>query len=242
MTAAFFIVAPFQVECTWRDQAISSRGEIVRTLALALILFPFFAHAETARARLDAFAKDLHAVSANFEQHVADTKGGQGKTSRGTLALKAPRQFRWETTTPYKQLSVADGEKVWIYDVDLEQVSVRPQGTEEAHSPLTVLTDLSQLDRDFVTHEQGEHDGLAWLRLKSKDKDPQFAYADLGFDASGLQRMLFEDTLGDRTEIRFSDWKRNPQLPADTFRFAPPPGVDVVGDPTPTAVAHPVKD
>jgi len=198
--------------------------------------------AETARARLDTFAKDLRSVSAHFEQQAFDPKGGAGKTSRGELALKAPRQFRWETAAPYKQLIVADGEKVWIYDADLEQVTARAQGTEEAHSPLTVLTDLSQLDRDFATSEQGERDGLLWLRLKSKDKDPQFAYADLGLDGNGLQRMAFEDTIGDKTEIRFSDWKRNPQLPSDAFKFTPPPGVDVVGDPTPAAVAHPVKD
>ncbi|HSE11868.1 MAG TPA: outer membrane lipoprotein chaperone LolA [Rudaea sp.] len=208
--------------------------------ALGMALTPAFA-AETARAQLDAFARDLKAVSAHFEQQAFDPNGGAGKTSRGELALKAPRQFRWDTTAPYKQLIVADGEKVWIYDADLEQVTVRAQGTEEAHSPLTVLTDLSQLDRDFATSEQGEHDGLTWLRLKSKDKDPQFAYADLGFDATGLARMRFEDTVGDRTEIRFSDWKRNPQLPADAFRFTPPAGVDVIGDPTPAAEAHPVK-
>lgn len=216
----------------------------MKILALTILLFASIGAeaADNARARLDSFAKDLRAVAANFEQQVSNANGGPGKTSRGTLALKAPRQFRWETTTPYKQLIVADGEKVWIYDIDLEQVSVRAQGTEEAHSPLTVLTDLSQLDRDFTTSEQGERDGLTWLRLKSKEKDPQFAYADLGFDAAGLQRMRFEDTLGDKTEIRFSDWKRNPAFPADTFHFTPPPGVDVVGDPTPTAVAHPIKD
>jgi len=198
--------------------------------------------ADNARSRLDAFAKNLHSLSAHFEQQAFDPNGGAGKVSRGELALKAPRQFRWDTQAPYKQLIVADGEKVWIYDADLEQVTVRPQGTEEAHSPLTVLTDLSQLDRDFTTSEQGEHDGLLWLRLKSKDKEPQFAYADLGLDASGLQRMQFEDTIGDRTEIRFSEWRRNPALPADRFAFTPPKGVDVIGDPTPTAVAHPVKD
>ena len=215
----------------------------MKAFALAILsLVPFCVHAETARGHLDAFAKDLRSVSASFDQQVVDAKGGKGKTSRGTMALKAPRQFRWETTAPYKQLIVADGEKVWIYDVDLEQVSVRAQGTEEAHSPLTVLTDLSQLDRDFATSEQGERDGLTWLRLKSKDKEPQFAYADLGFDANGLARMQFEDTLGDKTEIRFTDWKRNPSLPADEFRFTPPKGVDVVGDPTPAATAYPVRD
>lgn len=210
------------------------------TLAL-IFAIPAFA-ASTARAKLDAFAQDLKSLSANFEQTTYDPNGGAGKTSRGTLALQAPRRFRWDTTTPYSQLIVADGEKVWIYDADLEQVTVRAQGTEEAHSPLSVLTDLSQLDHDFTTSEQGELDGLSWLRLKSKDKQPQFNYCDLGFDAAGLQRMRFEDTLGNRTEIRFSDWQRNPKLAAATFAFTPPKGVDVIGDTTPAAVAYPVKD
>jgi outer membrane lipoprotein carrier protein len=200
------------------------------------------APADTARAKLDNFAKDLKEVSADFEQHVADPNKDAGKLSRGSLALKAPRQFRWDVQDPYKQLIVADGEKVWIYDPDLEQVTVRAQGTEEAHSPLTVLTDLSQLDRDYVTSEQGERDGLTWLRLKSKDKEPQFEYADLGFDAQGLARMAFKDTLGNSTEIHFSHWQRNPKLAPDKFKFTPPKGVDVIGDAAPAAVAYPVKD
>jgi outer membrane lipoprotein carrier protein len=211
-------------------------------LFLMLIASATAAAAERARARLDTFAKELHAVSASFEQQVLDPNGGVGKTSRGTLALQAPRQFRWETTTPYQQLIVADGEKVWIYDPDLEQVTVRSQGTEETHSPLTVLTDLSQLDRDFTASEQDEHDGLTWLRLKSKDKEPQFDYCDLGFDAAGLERMRFEDTLGNSTEIHFFHWQRNPKLAADTFKFTPPKGVDVIGDPTPAAQAYPIKN
>jgi outer membrane lipoprotein carrier protein len=198
--------------------------------------------ADSARSKLDAFAKNLHSVSADFQQQVLDPNGGAGKTSRGTLALQAPRQFRWDVTSPYKQLIVADGEKVWIYDPDLEQVTVRAQGTEEAHSPLTVLTDLSQLDRDFTTSEQGERDGQTWLRLKSKDKEPQFNYCDLGFDATGLVSMRFEDTLGNSTEIRFSHWQRDTKFAAGTFKFTPPKGVDVIGDPTPAAQAYPVKD
>lgn len=208
--------------------------------ALLLLSCSCAGAAETARAKLDAFAKGIDAISADFEQQVRDANGG-GKTSHGTLALKAPRQFRWDVTSPYKQLIVADGEKVWIYDPDLEQVTVRAQGTEEAHSPLTVLTDLSQLDRDFTANEQGEHDGLTWLRLKSKDKEPQFNYCDLGFEANNLERMRFEDTLGNTTEIRFAHWQRNPKLAADAFRFTPPKGVDVVGDPTPAAEAIPLR-
>jgi len=216
------------------------RVSVLAPLLLSLVAATASA-ADTARARLDAFSKGLTSVSASFEQQISDIHSGKTKISRGTLSLKAPRQFRWDTTTPYKQLIVADGEKVWIYDPDLEQVTVRAQGTEEAHSPLTVLTDLSQLDRDFTTSEQGEHDGQVWLRLKSKDKEPQFEYADLGFDQTGLASMAFKDTFDNSTQIRFSGWQRNAKLAPDLFKFTPPKGVDVVGDATPAAETHPLK-
>lgn len=213
---------------------------IVTCLFFALIAASAQA-ADGARARLDRFAQGISSISADFTQQTIDANGSKARESRGTLALRAPRQFRWDVVAPYQQLIVADGEKVWVYDPDLEQVTVRPQGSEEAHSPLTVLTDLSQLDRDFAASEAGMHDGLTWLRLKSKDKEPQFAWCDLGFDANGLARMDFEDTLGNRTQISFTHWQRNPKLAAGAFQFAPPKGVDVIGDATPAAQAYPVR-
>jgi len=210
--------------------------------ALALSLASL-AHAATgpARQRLNAFATDLHSLKGQFTQTLTDASGQGTKTSSGTLALEAPREFRWDTLTPYKQTIVADGSRVWLYDPELEQVTVRVQSTEEAHSPLTVITDLKQLDRDFSVTERGEHDGLTWLRLTSKAKDPQFGYADLGFDAQGLKRMVFQDQLGAITDIRFSGWQRNVQLPPSTFNFTPPPGADVIGD-VPVMTTHPLKD
>jgi len=198
--------------------------------------------ADNARTRMEAFSKGLNSVSGSFAQSVTDANGHRGDESRGTLALEAPRQFRWETLAPYQQTIVADGAHVWVYEPDLEQVSVRSQSAAEAHSPLTVLTDLSQLDSQFATSEAGTHDGLAWLRLTSKAKEPEFEYADLGLDATSLQRMRFKDQLGNVTEIRFADWKRNPSLPAGTFKFTPPKGVDVVGDLKPDAEVFPVRE
>ncbi|WP_257384856.1 outer membrane lipoprotein carrier protein LolA [Tahibacter caeni] len=222
-------------------------------LAVCLAAAASTAAADTARGRLDAFARSLRAVSADFEQRVFDANDKPGKTTTGTLAVQAPRQLRWEVAKPYQQLVVADGMHVWIYDPDLEQVTVRNQGVEEAHSPLTVLTDVSQLDRDFAASEQGERDGLSWLRLKSKAREAEFDYADLGFacaeagksDCGGavvFSRMIVKDTLGNRTETRYSNWQRNPDLPADRFRFTPPPGVDVIGEVKPEAEVHPIKD
>ncbi|NCT66303.1 MAG: outer membrane lipoprotein chaperone LolA [Rhodanobacteraceae bacterium] len=209
---------------------------------LALLTATAASAADGARARMEAFSKGLHSVSASFSQSVTDANGHRGDESRGTLALEAPRQFRWETIAPYQQTIVADGARVWVYEPDLEQVSVRNQSAAEAHSPLTVLTDLSQLDSQFSTSEAGTRDGLAWLRLTSKAKEPEFEYAELGFDAQTLQRMLFRDQLGNTTEIRFADWKRNPSFAAGTFKFTPPKGVDVVGDLRPEAEVHPLKD
>ena len=198
--------------------------------------------ADSARSRMEAFSKDLKSTSGSFSQSVTDANGRGGDESRGTLSLQAPRQFRWETKQPYEQTIVADGQRVWVYEPDLQQVTVRSQSSEEAHSPLTVLTDLSQLDSQFTAIESGERDGLAWLKLTSKAKDPEFEYAELGFAAHDLERMLFKDQLGNTTEIRFSDWKRNPKLAADTFQFTPPKGVDVMGNTDPGAEVFPAKD
>lgn len=195
----------------------------------------------TARARLDAFATGLHSLTGHFSQTLTDLNGHTSKTSSGTLALQAPRQFRWDTLTPYQQTIVADGSRVWMYDPELEQVTVRIQSSEEAHSPLTVLTDLKQMDKDFKVAEQGERDGLAWLRLSSTASDPQFDYADLGFDANGLARMTFRDQLGSTTDIRFSQWQRNAPIPPETFNFVPPAGTDVIGD-APVISTHPLRD
>jgi outer membrane lipoprotein carrier protein len=222
-------------------------------LAVCLICAATGASAETARARLDSFAKGLQTVSANFDQRVFDANDRPGKASSGSLAVQAPRQFRWSVTKPYQQLIVADGMHVWIYDPDLEQVTVRSQSIEEAHSPLTVLTDVSLLDRDFAAAEQGERDGLLWLRLTSKAKESEFEYADLGFGCAEaakrecggaivLSRMVFKDTLGNRTDTKYTDWQRNPKLGADTFRFTPPAGVDVIGEIKPEAEVHPIKE
>jgi len=211
-------------------------------LLTVLLLVPVVHAADSARARLDAFARGLKSISGDFTQTTFDANGRRGQTAQGTLALQTPRLFRWQVNAPYRQLIVADGKRVWLYDPDLQQVTVRAQGDAEAHSPLTVLTDLGQLDREFKVTELGARNGLAWLRLTSTARSPDFKNAELGFGPQGLARMVFTDQLGDRTEIAFSDWKRNVALPAAEFRFTPPPGADVIGDAAPAAEVYPLKN
>lgn len=202
----------------------------LRWLALATILSAGTAFAG-ARETLDDFTRRLKGLDGRFTQQVFDANGKRKESSSGRVALSAPRLFRWEYVKPYPQLIVADGSKVWVYDPDLEQVTVRAQGIEEQNSPLAALTDPSRLDRDFSVEEGGSADGLEWLVLKPKQAaDASFQTARLGFDATGLARMAVVDALGQRTEIAFSGWKKNPAFDKDTFTYTPPKGVDVVGE------------
>lgn len=194
------------------------------------------AHAGEGRVQFDRFSNDLKGLQGEFDQRVYDSRGQVTEHSTGTIALKAPRQFRWEYVEPFPQLIVADGNNVWIYDPDLEQVSVRVQSFEEQGSPLTALIDREELDRQFDVTEGSSEDALHWLILSPKADDAQFSQARLGFDDNaGLARMELDDALGQRTVVSFTGWERNPAFTGAEFRFTPPPGVDVVGETAPGA-------
>ena len=210
---------------------------VILMLALAAPL----AHAG-AREQLYAFGAGMTGMAADFEQRVHAPDGELLESSSGTLKLRAPRQFRWEVVQPFPQVIVADGTHVWIHDPDLEQVTVRIQSHEEQGSPLSVLVDPSELERQF---EVSGHraDGLDWLGLTPrKPEDSPFESARLGFDDSGLVVMEMSDGLGQRTEVRFSGWQRNPAFEAGTFDFTPPPGTEVVGEMAQAAEVMPLAD
>ena len=207
----------------------------IRLLGLAAALLAGVSVAANAfagaRDDLNAFTKGLKGLDGQFTQQVFDTNGKRKETSSGRVALSAPRLFRWEYVKPFPQLIVADGKTVWVYDPDLQQVTKRPQGTEEQNSPLAALIDPSKLDKDFVIKDAGNKDGLAWLLLTPRNpNDASFQSARLGFGKDGLALMQVVDALGQRTEIAFSGWKRNPSFAKSTFRYTPPKGVDVVGE------------
>ena len=191
-----------------------------------------FANAACAGARddLTAFTRGLKGLEGQFSQQVYDANGKRKETSSGRVALSAPRLFRWEYVKPFPQLIVADGKMVWVYDPDLQQVTKRPQGEEEQNSPLAALIDPSKLDKEFVVKDLADEGGLHWLQLTPREgADASFQTARLGFDGQGLAQMRVVDALGQRTEISFQGWKRNPKFPDGTFRYSPPKGVDVVG-------------
>lgn len=184
-----------------------------------------------ARDDLKSFSTGLKGLDGTFTQQVYDASGKLKETSSGRVAMSAPRLFRWEYTKPYPQLIVADGKKVWVYDPDLEQVSVREQGIEEQNSPLSALIDPSKLDKQFNVRESGVANGLRWLLLTPKSAgDASFQSAKLGFSDKGLTRMEVVDAVDQRTRIDFSGWKRNPSFSGGTFKYSPGKGVDVIGE------------
>jgi len=206
---------------------------MIRTVRWTVLVAALVAGSALAGARddLNTFTKGLKGLDGQFAQKVYDAKGKLKESSSGRVALSAPRLFRWEYVKPYPQLIVADGKKVWVFDPDLEQVTVRPQGVEEQNSPLATLIDPSKLDKEFLVKEGGSEAGLQWLLLTPKTPaNASFQSARLGFGKAGLSRMQVVDALGQRTEISFSGWKRNPAFARATFRYSPPKGVDVVGE------------
>lgn len=215
---------------------------VTAALIFTTSLFASQALAADPRATLAGFTQDLQGLSGQFHQRVFNPDGRISEESHGRIDLSVPRQFRWEYETPFPQLIVADGNKVWIYDPDLEQVQVRPQGAEEQQSPLTALIDPAELDRQFSVSDEGEEAGLVWVGLEPKSEDAPFSRARLGFSGNELAGMEMTDALGQRTRIEFSDWQRNPVFEADTFRFVPPPQVDVIGDAGEAAQAFGVSD
>ena len=197
-------------------------------IAAALLLVAQGAQAG-AREQLQAFTQGLKGLDGQFSQQVFDQRGKQKEASTGRVAVSAPRLFRWEYAKPYPQLIVADGKTVWVYDPDLQQASKRPQGVEEASSPLAILLDPAKLDRDFAVKEAGASNGIEWLQLTPKQADAAFKTAKLGFGKAGLAEMEYVDALGQRTKISFSGWKRNPGFAKGTFTYVPAKGVDVIG-------------
>ncbi len=182
-----------------------------------------------AREQLAHFAHGLQSFSAHFEQRVLATDGQVQDQSAGQVWLSEPDFIRWEYGGDFPELVVADGERIWIYDKVLEQVTVKPQSDYAADSPLSLLTDIDKLDQQFEVREAGDMGGMLLLELRPVNKESEFDRVLLGLQHDELQLMTMEDAFGMRTEVHFSEPQRNPVLDPKLFSFTPPEGVDVIG-------------
>jgi outer membrane lipoprotein carrier protein len=199
---------------------------------MAWWMFAASAHADMSGIqRLEDFFSEVKSLRAEFTQTVAGSQLQTPKPSQGTLQLQRPGQFRWDYRTPVKQLMIGDGEKVWMYDPDLEQVIVRPQVQTLGGSPAALLSSDRPLSEGFMLTDLGaQADGRRWIELSPKQQDTEFNIIRLGLGARDLEIMELEDGFGQTTTLIFTNLERNPKIDPATFRFTPPAGVDVIGE------------
>lgn len=195
----------------------------------ALFCWPFIAHAGAIE-HLNDFLKNTRTLKAEFSQSVIGKNGRKPQNSSGTVAISRPGKLRWEIVKPYPQLVVGDGEKIWVYDPELKQVTVRKAGQAIGGSPAALLAGNNDLDKNFSLKDAGDADGLSWLEATPKAADSGFERVRLGFAGNELRAMELLDTFGQTTLVRFSKIERNPALPSNSFKFTPPAGADVVGE------------
>ena len=200
-----------------------------RSLILFLCLVASCANAATIE-RLRAFVRDTQTARANFTQVVTDRNGRTKSEASGEFAISRPGKFRWSVAQPYQQLLVGDGERVWIYDPDLNQVVKRRADRALGTTPAALLAGKEEVERAFDWQDLPAADGLDWLSAKPKDKESSFTEIRLGFDGSGLAALDIYDNFGQRTRVKLSNLERNPKLSPDLFRFTPPKGADVIGE------------
>lgn len=197
---------------------------------LLLCFIPALAQA-AAIDSLKAFVKEAHAVRAGFSQTLLDKKARALQTASGTMEFERPGKFRWVYEKPYEQLIVGDGVKVWFYDRDLNQVTVRKLDLAIGSSPAALLAGSSAIEANFVLSEIGLQGELEWLEAKPRNKEGTFELVRLGFTPAGtLTAMELHDNFGQTTVLKFSRLEKNPKLASELFKFVPPKGADVVSD------------
>ena len=205
----------------------------MRRFALPLGAMAFVVSAPLLAGGLDdflAFNAATKTATANFEQQVFDRAGKVVERASGTFALARPGKFRWTYEKPHKQLLVGDGTRLWIHDPDLNQVTVKRIDKAISSTPAALLAGKDDITALFTLRDAGTADGLAWVEASPKAPDTGFERVRLGLSGKNLVAMELQDQLGGRTMLRFSDLKANVPVPADTFKFTPPPGADVLED------------
>lgn len=185
------------------------------------------------REKLNEFFTQVDTMQAAFTQQVIDDKGELRQSSSGNVFLSRPGKFRWEYAAPDKHEIVADGKNVWVYDVELDQVTVKPMDKALSSAPVGMLTQKQPVDKQFNVQDM-EADGstLEWFRLTPKKQDSDFTTMDLGISNNGIEEMILGDKFGQQTYIKFQGLRTNVSIDKGRFSFTPPKGVDVVGKPS----------
>ena len=184
--------------------------------------------------KLHQFLESTKTLRAGFTQIVVAKNGTRPQQSSGVMIFSRPGKFRWQIEKPYSQLLVSDGEKVWIYDPDLRQVTVKKVGNALGGTPAALLAGesggKSSLEKSFTLREAGEREGLEWVEAVPKSQESGFEKLRLGFAGNDLKAMELFDNFGQTTSLYFSNLERNLVVAASLLSFKPPAGVDVISE------------
>lgn len=197
--------------------------------AIAALLLGSVAQAGSIE-KLKAFAAQTQSARASFTQTVQDKDGGTVQVASGKLVFARPGKFRWEYEKPYQQTIVGDGQKLWVYDKDLNQVTVKKMEGALGSSPAALLAGSNDIEQYYNLDAKGNKGGLDWLEAYPRDEDSMFSRVRMGFKGNMLDAMELYDHMGQVTVIRFGKLQRNPKLADNLFTFTPPAGADVIED------------
>ncbi len=180
--------------------------------------------------RMREYFKNIQTVQADFHQVVTDKQGHKTQDVTGTMRLQKPNKFRWDYNKPFVQEIVGDGDKIWIFDPELNQVTVRSLSKATASSPAALLAGGKEMERYFTIKDISRKGELEWVSATPKVTESGFERIFLGFKSDELMEMELHDSFGNRTAIEFINVERNPKLARDLFKFTPPRDADVVGE------------
>lgn len=194
-----------------------------------LVTFANLAMADGVSSLRDFF-NNTNTMRAQFSQVVIDKQGRKEQEVEGTMQLQRPNKFRWDYKKPYEQQIVSDGKQVFLFDTELQQVTIRELSKTLGSSPAAMLAGGENVEKSFTLKNATRKDGLMWVLALPKDKESGFERVLLGFKADKLRKMELYDSFNHITHITFNEVERNPVLQDSTFLFTPPKGVDVVGE------------
>lgn len=201
-----------------------------RIFICILCVFSLAAHAGQGEKQLRAFLGELDSLRAGFEQKLFNESGKLLETANGMLYLQRPGKFLWEYEHPYQQKIITNGQTLWIYDEDLEQVTIRDMKDGLQATPAAILGGTADIDDLYEIIDMDKVEGYDWVRLRSVDKDSQYSDVRLGFDGQKLGMMVLSDNLGQTTRIDFDNVELNVDIDKSRFEFSPPEDVDVIDD------------
>jgi len=197
---------------------------------LSVLLTAFLsttAFAKNTQEDLQAYLQSYQQLAGRFTQVISSDQSARTQSSTGRFWIKKPGKFRWHYATPYIQKIISNGEKLWVYDEDLEQVTIKGAAQSIDSSPLAIILGSTSLDKLFTISQLADRDGLKWLKLAPKEESSGFEFIQIGFKKGVLSRMSFQDSFGQSTKLLFTDMSVNTVLADELFEFKAPEGADV---------------